>query len=296
MTITLPPAPVIDSRVRLPPAERPDDGADAEQLFGQYDAVLGVFENSAATTLELLAQMDRARVERAIVHAEYEYGDVADALNDAVARCVAADPTRLQGFGTVSLERASVRRMVQQVERIAELGLLGVNLQPVFFDMAIDDRRLYPVYAKAEELSLTVAVHTGVNYSRRHPIADERPILLDRVACDFQALVLVACHGGWPWVAEMVAVARRHPTVHLDFGGMAPKYVTAPGSGWEVLARYLTGPLRDQVLFASDWPVFPIDRAVHEWTESGIRPEALTALLGGNANRLWPTAAIRAAL
>jgi predicted TIM-barrel fold metal-dependent hydrolase len=66
-----------------------------------------------------------------------------------------------------------------------------VSIQPAFFGLDIDDRRLYPLYARAEELGLVVAIHTGLTYSRMHPLKHERPELLDQVACDFAELRLV---------------------------------------------------------------------------------------------------------
>jgi predicted TIM-barrel fold metal-dependent hydrolase len=44
--------------------------------------------------------------------------------------------------------------------------------------------------------------------------------------------------------------------------------------------------LSQQVLFATDWPVFPMDRALAEWRSLGLKETVLDALLGGNAARL----------
>ena len=109
--------------------------------------------------------------------------------------------------------------------------------------MAIDDRVLYPVYAKADELGLHVALHTGINYTVSFPIRNDQPLQLDQVACDFPGLVLIACHAGWPWVAEMVAVLRKHPNVYAEFGGLAPRYVCEPNTGWEVMKRFMNSLL-----------------------------------------------------
>jgi predicted TIM-barrel fold metal-dependent hydrolase len=40
------------------------------------------------------------------------------------------------------------------------------------------------------------------------------------------------------------------------------------------------------VLFGTDWPVFPMPRAIAEWRELALKPAVLEALLGGNAGRL----------
>lgn len=276
---------IIDFRARLPEELRPKLEAPPEYRE-QYDAVLNLSERIDRTLADLEAEMEGAGVGHAVIHAEYEFGDPAEAMNEAVAKLVADAPERYSGFGTVSMERFDPMRAVRQVEACKEAGLVGVSLQPSFFRMAIDDKRLYPVYAKACEAGLMVALHTGVNYSVTHPIGNDRPLQLDEVACDFPALTLIACHAGWPWVPEMVAVARKHPRVYMEFGGLAPKYVGAQGSGWEVMFRFMNSVLSGQVLFGTDWPVIPLARAVGEWETLGLKAHVLDALLGGNAAKL----------
>ena len=278
-------SPVIDFRVRLPtdlrsPMETPKEVSD------RYDAVLDTSTTQQRTFDDLKAEMEREGVEHAVIHAEFEFGDPADALNAAVAHIVREDPTRFSGIGTFSCEPLDIMRALDQMRFCKDAGMVGVTVQPSFFHMPIDDRRLYPIYAKAVELDLMVCLHTGVNYGVTHPIRNDHPLMLDDVACDFPALVLVACHAGWPWVPEMVAVARKHPNVYMEFGGLAPKYVGAPGTGWEVMHRFMNSLLADRVLFGTDWPVIPEDRALAEWREMGLKPQVLEKLLGGNAARL----------
>jgi predicted TIM-barrel fold metal-dependent hydrolase len=276
---------IVDFRVRLPTELRPPEVLPPEYVT-QYDAVLGLEERRDLSLQALEQELVEAGVGHAVVHAEYEGGDPADALNEAVAELVRSGSGRYSGFGTVSLEPLRVMRAVRQVARCAELGLRGVNLQPSFFGLPIDHPQLYPVYAKAAELGLAVGLHTGVNYTTHLPIRNDHPLQLDQVACDFPELVLVACHAGWPWAAEMVAVARKHPHVYLEFGGLAPKYVGSPGTGWEPVFRFMNSLLADQVLYGTDWPVFPMARALAEWRALGLKQSVLERLLGGNASRL----------
>jgi hypothetical protein len=271
--------------VRLPLDQRPAS-ARPDHLAERYDSILATNLTRGNAFEQLLSDMDECGVGSAIMHAEYEFGDPADDLNEAVARIVAEHPSRFFGFGTVSLERLRPERCVRQVQEVADLGLRGINIQPCFFGLPIDHRLLYPIYSKATELGLVVAVHTGVNYSTRDPMRAEHPMLLDQVACDFSELKLIACHGGWPWVAEMVAVARRHPHVMIELGGLAPQYLAAAGSGWEVLLRFMDSLLSDQVLFATDWPVVATERAVREWTELPLKSSTLEKALSQNAMRL----------
>lgn len=279
---------IIDARVRLPDDMRGDVAERPRELVDRYDAVLAVQERGSLGRADLDALAERNNIDIALVHAEFEFGDQADVLNEAVAGLVADNPARYRGIGTVSqAQPINVMRAVGQVAECARLGFLGVCLQPAFFHMSITDKHLYPVYAKASELGLVVFLHTGVNYGSIHPIGNERPVLVDEIACAFPMLKLVACHAAWPWTTEMVAVARKHPNVYIEFGGLAPKYLAVPGSGWEVMYRFMNNLLQDQILFGSDWPAFDVDRALMEWRELDLKQAVREKLLGGNAAQLF---------
>jgi len=140
---------MIDARVRVPADLRPQPDVVGDH-YQRYDEVLGLRTKLTKTRAELESELDAAGVARAVVHAEYEHGDVADALNDAVAAMVADDPGRYTGVGTASLDTPFPSRMVAQVRRCADLGLRGVNIQPAFFGRAIDDPELWPLYAVAD--------------------------------------------------------------------------------------------------------------------------------------------------
>jgi predicted TIM-barrel fold metal-dependent hydrolase len=139
------------------------------------------------------------------------------------------------------------------------------------------------VYAKAMEKNLLVALHTGINYTSNQPMKGENPILLDEIACDFPDLTIVASHAGWPWIPEMVAVARKHPNVLMEFGGIAPKYLGAAGSGWEMMYRFMNSVLSKQVLYGTDWPSMDHQRTLAEWRDLGLKPHVLDSVLAGNA-------------
>jgi predicted TIM-barrel fold metal-dependent hydrolase len=280
----------VDARVRVPREMFPESSDEPPHLLDGYQRVLKTKQRNAGQSVDtLLRAMDEASIDHAIVHAEYEYGDPADGLNRVVAGMVESHPDRLSGYGTVTLRDINPSRAYEQVREVAEMGLAGINIQPGFFRLEIAAKELYPIYAHADELDMTMAVHTGINYARPRPIKTESPLGLDEVAGHFPDLRLIACHAAWPWAAEMAAVARRHPNVYFDFGGMAPKYVARPGTGWDPLFGFLNNHLAGQALFASDWPSFDIVRAAQEWAEIELRDATRHALMGGNAQKLLAT-------
>lgn len=278
---------IIDFRVRVPPALYPSSHAPTDNM-SQYHAVLNTGEKytQAQTLDELLKQMDEHGVDHAVMHAEHESGDIADELNRIVADITQQHPDRFTGIGAISLQNFSIKRALKQIDQCKDMGFIGLSIEPAFFGRHLDDKQLYPIYAKAMENNLLVALHTGINYTTNQPMQGENPILLDNLACDFPDLTIIASHAGWPWVAEMVAVARKHPRIYMEFGGLAPKYIGAQGSGWEMMYRFMNSVLGEQILYGTDWPTMDHQRTLKEWQELGLKPQVLEKLLAGNAKAL----------
>jgi uncharacterized protein len=275
---------VIDARVRVPLRDSADDPLpEVPPFMAHYDAVLDYTERNGATPAELLAALDEAGIERCFLHAEYEFfGTTSAALNDRARRLAQAHPGRFVTFAAVELDDA-LASFRQARRALTEEGFTGLNLQPGFRHLSPADSRLYPLYALAADLGAPVAIHTGINYSTVHRLEAERPIHLDQIACEFPDLLLIACHGGWPWVAEMVAVMRKHRNVFIDIGAIAPRYLALPGAGWEVLWQFMNTVLREQVLFATDWPMISFERALREIDELPLRDGVKERLLAHNA-------------
>ena len=279
-------ASIIDFRVRVPPGIYPEVKTP-EENSAQYNAVLNIDKTLTDQSLQdLLSEMEANGVDHAVMHAEYEHHEISDQLNRIVADSVQQHPDRLSGIGTLAMADFSIKKALYQIDQCVEMGMIGLSIQPAFFGMTIDQKQLYPIYGKAMESNLLVALHTGVNYTTNRPMAGENPMLLDTIACDFPDLTIIASHAGWPWIAEMVAVARKHPNVLMEFGGLAPKYIGAAGSGWEMMYRFMNSVLKDQILYGTDWPVMSHERTLDEWRGLSLKPEVLEGLLGGNARRL----------
>lgn len=82
--------------------------------------------------------------------------------------------------------------------------------------LAASERRYYPLYAKCVELDIPVRIYTSMNYANDRPYDLGHPRHLDQVAVDFPELRLIAGLGGWPWIADMVGLLRRHPNLVCD--------------------------------------------------------------------------------
>jgi predicted TIM-barrel fold metal-dependent hydrolase len=270
---------ILDFRVTLPRARR---ATDRPGYMMRYS---GVFDLDVVsyTEDELMQALRAAGVGCAVLQSEWAAGDYR-AQNERAAEIVARHPELVAGFASVDAAEgtAAVYELKRSVE---ELGLRGLNLQPFASKLLPNDKRFYPLYWKCLEYGIPVAIHTGVNYSADRSIDYGRPIYVDEVACDFPELNIVLNHGGWPWVHESVAIARKHPQVYIETGGIAPMYLAKAGSGWEMLLALGNNLLQDQIIFATDSMV-PFERAVSEAQELPWKDDVKRKFLYENGTRL----------
>lgn len=253
-------------------------------LRGYLGTYSGAGEMFRVTTDDLIRSMNQAGVDAAVLQAEWAIGDYRK-QNDAVHRLVRTHPDKFIA-GYLCVNPLEDDDMVKVVEKeVKERDFKGVNIQGWAYRLKPNDKRLYPVYAKCQELGIPVTIHASINFTVDRTMDYSRPIYIDEVACDFPGLTIVANHGGWPWVTEMVAVAWKHPNVYIEIGAVSPKYIGTPGTGWEPLMVYGNSLLQDRVLFATD-DMLPPKRCIEELKALPLKETVKEKWLGGNAARL----------
>ncbi len=183
--------------------------------------------------------------------------------NETVARFCRDHGSRYLGFAGVDPYRG-ITALRDLEFAVRELGLIGLNLPCFELKMAINDARLYPLYAKCIELDIPVALHCGVNFSTEAPIRNSHPMLLDEVMVHFPDLRVLAGPPGWPWVDDLVAVAWRHANVYIGLMALRPKYLAVPNSGYGQLLQYGTTVLKDRVIFGSAFPLMTVGQALED--------------------------------
>jgi len=222
---------------------------------------------------------------RAVVQSEPVSGTVAD-WNNRASAVMRSDPALyVAGFGAA--DPSDIMGSVREIDRFRhDLGLRGLTLMPDFYNIDLADKRCYPLIAKAVELGMPVGLHVGVNFTASSPMQHGHPRHVDEIACHFPDAVLICNHGGWPWAAEMVAVAWKHKNVYLEFGAIAPKYLGAAEGGWQPMRQFMNTQLQDRILFGTDWPMISHDRVAAELSALGLKDSVLAKYLRDNAEAL----------
>ncbi len=228
-----------------------------------------------ATTLQA---MDAAGVEKALLCAWSSPGGMLIA-NDEVAALVAAHPDRFAGAAAVDLRYPVAA--VHELRRAVELGMVALRVVPWLWNLPPDDRRYYPLYAVCVELGIPFCTQIG-HTGPLCPSEPGRPIpYLDNVLLEFPDLVVVGGHVGYPWIDEVVSLARKYPNFYVDTSAYAMHRLPA------TLVDYLREQGRTRVLFGTNWPMLSARRCLEHLDALDLDDEATGLFLGGNAARLF---------
>lgn len=284
---------IIDVCVIPPLPETLEGFANPDGPFAKYNQLYSDEEKEAVMEAMkgdpagfLLALMDDAGIDRVLLtaeDAETTFNMVTP--NETVHEFVMSKPERFMFMGAVDPHKGM--KAVRQVEHLAKtMNMKCLCLEPWLHKINSNDKLYYPLYAKCVELDMPVWIHTSLNFVPTLPMDFGRPIYLDEVAGHFPELKIIAGHGGWPWVPEMMAVLWRHENVYADIAAINPRYLAADGSGWDTLMRYGNTILREKILFATAWPAQDFKTGVREVMALPLKDEVKALWLGGNAKRL----------
>lgn len=273
----------IDFHVHLPTPEWLD-----VSMKGYVEAAEAYFRSKVArrTLAELAADYEAMDVVAVLLAWDAETATARPRVpNELVAQACVDHPKAFVGFGSVDPLKGE--RAVEELDKIAELGLKGVKLHPSLQAFAPDDERYWPLYERCQDLGLVILFHTGTSgIGAGQPggqgirLDYARPIRLDAPAASFPDLQIIAAHFGYPWHVELLAMALHKTNLHIDISGWAPRYIPA-----EVM-RDLKGRLQDQFVFGSDYPFISPQRCLDELATLEIPEPVLQKVLVGNGKKL----------
>lgn len=183
-------------------------------------------------------------------------------------------------YGLADYDPFHIRASLEKVEEdCTKRGYKGVYIHIYGYDIGLDHRKMYPLYALCEAKGIPVSMQVG-HVLEAMPSEHGRPLQLDRIACDFPELVLVGTHTGWPWVEEALAVITKWPNVYLSTSAWLPKYFSP------ALLHFMKSRVgSEKILFGSnglDW-----ERYLEQFHALGLREETARAILVENPRRVF---------
>jgi uncharacterized protein len=233
-----------------------------KQLTGSADPV--------AVTIE---QMDRWGIERGLVSVDDKQGLGQSAMKrypDRFIPSAACDPN--DGM-------AGIRRLVELYETF---GVRAVTVFPAgtFPQVAINDKRMYPLYAKCVELGVAMFCNAGVPGPRLR-MQCQHVELIDEVMFDFPELVFVTRHGCEPWEELAVKLMLKWPGLHYSTTAFAPKYYP------KAVIDYANTRGADKVIYGGYFPMgLSLERIMSEMQQVPFRDHVWPKFLRENALRV----------
>ena len=153
--------------------------------------------------------------------------------NDRTLRHAARSGGKLVPFARLDL----VERPLEEAVRALDLGARGIKLHPRAQAFALDDDRLQPIFALAQERCVPILIHGGRGLP---PIAENLETLVRRN----EGVQLIVAHAG---IADMAGLAGR-------LGGIPGVFFdTSVWSAVDLLDLFRQVP-PEQVVYASDYP------------------------------------------
>lgn len=257
--------------------------AKGGELVCRMERALGGSLPSFPSFEAMLAAMDEAGVEKVFITQckMWSYRNhwmYMDTQLEEVLQYTTRHPDRFVGLAGYNPYR--IPESLREIERaVKEYGFRGVYVHIYGFDIPLDDRRMYPLYAKCVELDVPVSVQVG-HVLEGQPSEHGRPLYLDRILCDFPTLKVVGAHTGWPWVEELLSVCYKWDTVWIGIDAWLPKYLKPE------LVQFMNSRLgQDRVLWGTNG--LPWKQSLEQLRALGLKSEVYRKVVRDNAVELF---------
>jgi predicted TIM-barrel fold metal-dependent hydrolase len=277
--------PIIDAHTHLFP---PEFARDRERLAAAdpwFALTYGDGRARMATAEELIASLDAAGIDAAVV-CGWPWRDLAvcRAHNDYLLDAARRWPGRIWPLAIVPpLAGAAALAEVSRALDAGAAGLGELNADAQGFDFATP-APLAPLTALLTERDAALLIHTSEPLGHQYP--GKGTATPDRLIPFLQAnpdLRVVAAHwgGGLPFYELMPEIAAIARNVWYDSAATTYLYDFA------IFARVaaLVGP--ERILWGTDYPLLRHPPFLRHTRAAGLDASALSAVLGGNARRLF---------
>jgi predicted TIM-barrel fold metal-dependent hydrolase len=235
------------------------------------------FDALALTADDLLREMDRAAVDKALVWLRPPYNKEIAAENRAVHDAMRAHPDRLLGFGWVNPRLGADVANVTIARCFEEYGFYGIKFNGAQDEYVIDDPAILPFIEQAAAYGKPLAFHIGADfYENTHPYR------LGRIAARFPEIPFLMVHMGGAGTPALdrsaIEVARERPNITLIGSAIGERAILA--------ALNALGP--DRLCFGSDMPfgLMHVQLAMYRALLRDHDAASQAEVLGGNLARV----------
>ncbi len=219
----------------------------------------------------VLAQMDHHGIDQAMV-GYVTTGETGRALRE--------HPDRFLASASVDPNRGM--KAVRDLEDAVAHGAISAQVFPAGCNpqVPINDKRMYPIYAKCVELDIPIFCCVGVP-GPRVPMACQHVELVDEVCWFFPELTFVTRHGCEPWADLAVKLLLKWPNLYYSTSAFAPKYYP------KAIIDYANTRGADKIMYAGYFPMgLSLDRIMRELPNVPLKDDVWPKFLRENARRV----------
>lgn len=258
--------PIVDVHTHVFPDALAPGAISALEAAGDLHALYD------GTVAGLVASMDRTGVDVSVTQpVATKPGQVAS-INDWAAT------TASEGIVPFGAMHPAFPNPAEEIARMVSLGLRGFKLHPEHQSFSPDDPRMGPIYEAAIETGAIVLFHAGADVI--HPTVHGTPVAFAAMLDRWPGLNAILAHLGgflqWDDVSRLLAGRNVWLDTAYTLGHLSDEE-------WVALVRAHGA---DRVLFGSDGPWTDPAREVEHMRRVGLDDAELTAIFGGNAERL----------
>ncbi len=199
----------------------------------------------------------------------------------AAERALREHPDRFVGQSHVDPNDGmdALRKIAADVEAY-DVRAVSVFPAGTFPQVPINDKKMYPIYAKCVELNLSVWVNAGIPGPRLKGLC-QHVELIDEVMFDFPELTFVTMHGCEPWEQLAVKLMLKWPGLHYATSAFAPKYYP------KAVIDFANTRGGDKVIYAGYYPMgLSLERIMADMPSVGFRDHVWPKFLYQNAARV----------
>jgi predicted TIM-barrel fold metal-dependent hydrolase len=226
----------------------------------------------------VLDEMDRWGIDKALIGVagsrKHQRPHIAEAMADHPHRfygCVHVDPND-------GMEALRAIEYAYENLRAKAVGIFPAGCNP---QVPINDKKMYPVYAKCVELDIPVLVCAGVP-GPRVPMGVQDVALIDEVCWFFPELKFETRHGCEPWTDLAVKLMLKWPNLYYSTSAFAPRYYP------KNIVDYANTRGADKIMYAGYFPIgLSLERIMTERPGVGFNDDVWPKFLRDNAMRVF---------
>jgi predicted TIM-barrel fold metal-dependent hydrolase len=223
---------------------------------------------------DTLREMDKYNIEFAQVSVQ--------TLDDPVVN-EALTKHRGRFIGTFTPDPNKGMEAVRDIVRAKEqLDIVSISMFPAGFNpqVPINDKRMYPIYAKCIELDIAVFCTSGIP-GPRLPYECQYTGLVDEVCWFFPDLRFVFRHGCDPWADLAVKLLLKWPNLYYSTSAFAPKHYP------KEIIEFANKRGADKIIYAGYYPSgLSLDRIFGEMPAVPFKDEVWPKFLRDNAMKV----------